>query len=132
MEYKTTETSPHGKAEELQWAYILSSGDPVKGMVLVLGQKMCTAFHEFEPAWRAGALNDQRLVFFRERISKRIKRVLIAMRNNGLDSIAGFAELEELARVTEAAETMDALARLEEKAHAINHTICDSLEAGCT
>ena len=132
MEYKTTETSPHGRAEELQWARILSSGDSAKGMVLVLGQKMCTAFHEFEPAWRAEALNDQRLAFFRERISKRIKRVLITMKNNGLDTIAGFAELEELARATEAAETMDALAKLEEKAHAINHTICDSLEAGCT
>ena len=132
MEYKTTETSLHGRAEELQWARILSSGDPAKGMVLVLGQKMCTAFHEFEPAWRAGALNDQRLAFFRERISERIKRVLIVMKNNGFDSIAGFAELEELVRATEAAETMDALARLEEKAHAINHAICDSLEAGCT
>ena len=131
MEYKTTETSPHGRAEELQWAHILSSGDPAKGMVLVLGQKMCTAFHEFEPAWRAGALNDQRLSFFRERISKRIQRVLITMRNNGLDSIAGYTELEELGRATEAAEAMDDLARLEEKAHAISHTIGDSLEVGC-
>ena len=131
MEYKTTEASPHGRAEELQWAHILSSGDPAKGMVLVLGQKMCTAFHEFEPAWRAGALNDQRLSFFRERISKRIQRVLITMRNNGLDSIAGYTELEELGRATEAAEAMDDLARLEEKAHAISHTIGDSLEVGC-
>jgi hypothetical protein len=59
MEYKTTETSPHGRDEELQWVRLLSSGDPVKGMALVLIQKMCTAFHEFEPAWRAGALNDR-------------------------------------------------------------------------
>ena len=80
------------KAEELQWARILASGDPANGMVLVLGQKM---------------------------------------KNNDLDSITGYAELIELGRATEAAETMDALARLEEKAHAINHTLCDSLEAIC-
>ena len=97
-----------------------------------VGTKNVHGFHEFEPAWRAGALNDQRLSFFRERISKRIKRVLITMKNNDLDAIAGFAELEELARTTQAAETMDDLARLEQKAHAINHTICDSLEASCT
>jgi len=103
MKYEATETSPHGRDEELQWVRILSSGDPAKGMMLVLGQKLCTAFHEFEPAWRAGALNERQLPFFRERLTKRIKRVLITMKNNGLDTLAGFAELEALARETEAA-----------------------------
>jgi hypothetical protein len=56
--------------------------DPAKGMTLVLGQKLCTAFHEFEPAWRAGALDERQLPFFRERLTKRIKRVLITMKNN--------------------------------------------------
>jgi hypothetical protein len=80
-------------------------------MMLVLGQKLCTAFHEFEPAWRAGALNERQLPFFRERLTKRIKRVLITMKNNGLDTLAGFAELEALVRETEAAQTMDELPR---------------------
>ena len=128
MEYKVTETNPHGRDEELQWARILSSGVPAKGMALVLGQKLCTAFHEFEPAWRAGALDEQRLPFFRERLTRRIKRVVAMMKNNRLDTIKGFAELEELVHSTEAAATMDELASLAEKAHAINHTICDSLE----
>jgi len=128
MTYKTTEQNPHARDEELQWARILSSGDPAKGMTLVLGQKLCTAFHEFEPAWRAGALDERQLPFFRERLTKRIKRVLITMKNNGLDTIAGFTELEELVRLTEAAQTMADLASLAEKAHAINHTLCDSLE----
>jgi 2-iminoacetate synthase ThiH len=128
MEYKTTETNPHGRDEELQWVRLLSSGDPVKGMTLVLIQKMCTAFHEFEPAWHAGALNNQQIAFFRERLTNRVKRVLTMMRNNGLDTVKGFAELEELVRSTQAAQTMSELAGLAERAHTINHTICDSLE----
>ena len=119
--YKVTETNPHGRDEELQWARILSSGDPAKGMTLVLGQKLCTAFHEFEPAWRAGALSEQDLAYFRERLTKRTRRVVTMMRNNGLDTIKGFAELEALARSTEAAQTMDELANLAEKAHAMYH-----------
>ena len=128
MEYKTTETNPHGRDEELQWVRLLSSGDPVKGMVLVLIQKMCTAFHEFEPGWHAGALNDQQLPFFRERLTNRVQRVVTMMRNNGLDTVKGFDELEELVHLTQAAQTMSELAELAEKAHAINHIICDSLE----
>jgi len=129
MKYQATTTNPHGRDEELQWARILSSGDPAKGMTLVLGQKLCTAFHEFEPAWRAGALNEQRLPYFRERLTRRTRRVVAMMRANGLDTIKGFAELEALARQAEVAQTMDELASLAEKAHAINHTICDALEA---
>jgi hypothetical protein len=128
MDYRVTETNPHGRDEELQWARILSSGVPAKGMTLVLGQKLCTAFHEFEPAWRAGALDEQQLPFFRERLTRRIKRVAAMMKNNRLDTIKGFEELEALVCSTEAAATMDELASLAEKAHAINHTICDSLE----
>jgi hypothetical protein len=128
MDYKTTETSLHGKDEELQWVRLLSSGDPTKCMALVLIQKLCTAFHEFEPAWRAGALNDQQIAFFRERLTNRVKRVVTMMRSNGLDAVKGFAELEELVRSTQAAQTMSELAELAEKAHAINHIICDSLE----
>jgi hypothetical protein len=128
MEYRVTETNPHGRDEELQWARILSSGDPAKGMTLVLGQKLCTAFHELEPAWRAGALNDQQLPYFRERLTNRVKRVVTMMRNNGLDALKGFAELEELGRLTQATQTMGELAELAEKTHAINHTICDALE----
>ena len=128
MAYKTTEQNPHARDEELQWVRLLSSGDPAKGMTLVLGQKLCTAFHEFEPAWRAGALDERQLPFFRERLTKRTRRVVAMMRNNGLDTIKGFAELEELVHATETAATMDELASLAEKAHAINHTLCDSLE----
>jgi hypothetical protein len=112
----------------LQWVRLSSSGDPVKGMALVLIQKLCTAFHEFEPAWRAGALNDHQIAFFRDRLTNRVQRVVTMMRNNRLESIKGFAELEELVRSTQAAQTMGELADLAEKTHAISHTVCDSLE----
>jgi hypothetical protein len=128
MEYKATETSLHGRDEELQWVRLLSTGDPVKGMALVLIQKMCTAFHEFEPAWRAGALNAQQLPFFRKRLTGRIERVLTVMEANHLTVVNGFARLEELARATQTAATMDALADLAEQVHTISHTICDALE----
>ncbi|MBI5304729.1 MAG: hypothetical protein HY868_21525 [Chloroflexi bacterium] len=127
MEYQTTETSPHGRAEELQWAQILATGDSAKGMIIVLEQKMCTAFHEFEPAWRASALDARHLPFFRERLAKRIKRVLVAMENNNFNTLPGFAELAELARAVDAAKTMDDLANLAEREHTISHIIADAL-----
>ncbi|MHC4440528.1 MAG: hypothetical protein ACYS3S_24535, partial [Planctomycetota bacterium] len=56
VEYKTTITDEHWREEEFQWARILSQGNPAKGMVLLYIQKACTAFHEFEPVWKAGAV----------------------------------------------------------------------------
>jgi hypothetical protein len=128
MIYHPQESSAHGKAEEEQWVRLLSSGDPVKGMLLVTLQKMCTAFHEFEPAYQAGALKDGQLPFFRERLSKRVERVLNMIKRNSIETLAGVHELEDLKLTLDAEKTMAAIAELTEKAHAISHTICDSLE----
>jgi hypothetical protein len=128
MIYHPQESSAHGKAEEEQWVRLLSSGDPVKGMLLVALQKMCTAFHEFEPACQAGALKDRQLPFFRERLSKRVERVLSMIKRNSIETLAGVHDLEDLKLTLNAAKTMDEVAELTEKAHAISHTICDSLE----
>ncbi len=127
-EYKTTEKDADWRDEELQWARILSKGRPAEGMVLLFTQKQCTAIHEFEPAWREGALNENHLDFFRNRLAARIKRVLVTMKNNGLDTIDGVADLAKLLHLVESAKTMDELADLTEKIHAVNHVICDSLE----
>jgi len=118
----------HWRNEELQWARILSSGEPAKGMVLLYIQKACTAFHEFEPAWKEGALDERQVDFFRERLAKRVKHVLITMGNNGLDTINGAAELTDILRSIEAAKTVEEIAQLTEKLHAINHLLLDSLE----
>ena len=128
MIYQTMESSPHGKVEEEQWVRLVSSGDPVKGMLLIALQKMCTAFHEFEPAWRANALNSAQLPYFRDRLTKRIERVLIMLKNHTLDTLAGSDDLQNLKQTLQAAKTMEAVAELTEKAHAISHTICDSIE----
>jgi len=128
IEYKTTVADEHWRNEELQWARILSSGSPARGMVLLYIQKACTAFHEFEPAWKEGVLKQGRVDFFRRRLANRVRHVLVTMENNGLDTINGAAELAEILRSIETAKTADELAELTEKVHAVNHLLLDSLE----
>lgn len=130
INYRTTVRDEHWRKEEFQWARILSSGNPAKGMVLLYIQKACTAFHEFEPAWKEGALKQGQVDFFRERLVKRVRHVLVTMENNGLDTIKGAAELAEILRFIESAETTDELAELTEKLHTVNHLLLDSLEKG--
>ncbi|MHC4204591.1 MAG: hypothetical protein ACYSTT_08055 [Planctomycetota bacterium] len=128
VEYKTTITDEHWRNEEFQWARILSQGNPAKGMVLLYIQKACTAFHEFEPAWKAGAIKTGQVEFFRGRLAARVRHVLITMQNNSLDKINGAFELSGILESIESAEKADELAELTEKLHAVNHTLLDSLE----
>jgi len=128
VEYKTTITDEHWRNEEFQWARILSEGNPAKGMVLLYIQKACTAFHEFEPAFKAGAVKPGQVDFFRRRLSARVRHVLVTMQNNALDKINGAVELSRILESIESAETVDELAEITEKLHAVNHTLLDSLE----
>ena len=126
--YKTTITDEHWRDEEMQWARILSQGNPAKGMVLLYIQKACTAFHEFEPAFKAGTIKPGQVEFFKKRLAARVKHVLVTMQNNELDKINGAVELNGILESIESAETADYLAELTEKLHAVNHTLLDSLE----
>lgn len=126
--YKTTEKDADRREELLQNARIFSTGNPAVGMLLLFTEKECTAIHEFEPAWRAGALKENHLDFFRNRLASRIRQVLVTMENNNLDTVNGAADLAKLLRSVESAKTMDELANLVEKIHAVNDTIRDSLE----
>jgi hypothetical protein len=126
--YKTTRENEHWREEEFQWSRLLSAGDPAKGMVLLYLQKACTAFHEFEPAFRQGALKHGQLDFFRRRLAMRLEHVLTTMKNNDLDTIKGAEELEGILKSVESAKALDELAELTEEVHAVNHTISDSLE----
>ncbi len=128
VKYKTTIENEHWRNEEFQWVRILGEGDPAKGMVLLYIQKACTAFHEFEPAWKAGAVKEGQVEFFRRRLATRIKHVLVTMQNNGLDTIKGAAEWAGLLHSIESAKTAGELAELTEKVHAVNHVLLDSLE----
>lgn len=128
-EYKTTVPDAHWRDEEYQWARILATGHAAKGMVLLYIQKACTAFHEFEPAWRQGAIKQGHIDFLRRRMANRIRHVLVTMENNGLDGINGVAELRKILICIESAQTEDELAELTERLHRANHVLLDSLEA---
>jgi hypothetical protein len=128
LEYKTTVANEHWREEEFQWARILAAGHPARGMVLLYIQKACTAFHEFEPAWKQGALREGEIGFFRRRLATRIRHVLTTMENNGLDGIEGTTGLKEILSTVESARTGEELAELSEKLHVVNHTLLDSLE----
>jgi hypothetical protein len=126
--YRTTVEDRHWRDEEFQWARILAQGQPAHGMVLLYLQKACTAFHEFEPAFRAGVLDNRRLDFFRPRLANRLRHLLATMKNNGLDRLDGAAELAEILRAVESAPTMETLAALTEQLHTTGHILLDSLE----
>jgi hypothetical protein len=128
IEYKTTVEDEHWRNEEFQWARILARGHPARGMVLLYLQKACTAFHEFEPAFKAGALHQGRLDFFRQRLANRLKQLLTTMGNNDLDTLDGAAELAEILRAVESAKSMEDLSVLTEELHAVGHTLLDALE----
>jgi hypothetical protein len=126
--YITHTQNAHGRTEELQWARLFASGDPVKGMIVVFLQKMCAAYHEFEPAYQAGGLNESALPHFRQHLANRAKVVLTAMSNNGLQDLPGYAELMSLQQATETASSLQTLAALADPIHQVNHTITDALE----
>jgi hypothetical protein len=128
VEYRTMIEDKHWRDEELQWARILAKGHPARGMVLLYLQKACTAFHEFEPAFKAGALDNSRLEFFRQRLANRLKHLLTTMSNNDLDTLDGAPELAEILREVESAKSMEALAGLTEELHATGHVLLDALE----
>jgi hypothetical protein len=128
IEYKTTVEDEHWRNEEFQWARILAQGHPARGMVLLYLQKACTAFHEFEPAFKAGALHEGRLDFFRRRLANRLRQLLTTMSNNRLDTLDGVAELAEILRAVESAKSMKALSELTERLHTVGHTLLDALE----
>jgi len=129
LEYRTTIEDEHWRNEELQWARILAAGHPAQGMVLLYLQKACTAFHEFEPAFQAGALDNRRLDFFRQRLANRLQHLLTTMKNNDLDTLDGAMELREILRQVESVQSMEALAGLTEELHTAGHVLLDALES---
>jgi hypothetical protein len=126
--YRTTVADEHWRNEEFQWARILAQGHPARGMVLLYLQKACTAFHEFEPAFKAGALHESCLDFFRQRLASRLKQLLATMSNNSLDTLDGAKELAEILLAAESAKSLKDLSELTERLHAVGHTLLDSLE----
>ncbi len=128
QEYVPQNQGEHGRTEEMQGARIFAEQPPAKGMIVVFLQKMCAAYHEFEPAYRAGGLNESALPFFRQRLAGRVRAVLTALDLNGMRQLAGYNELTRLDKVTMAAQSLGALADLAEPIHQANHILTDALE----
>jgi len=128
MNYVCTATDAHQRDEEMQWARILSTGDSARGMVLLLVQKLCTAFHEYEPAFRADAIDAAKVHVFRDRLARRIEAVLDAMRANGLDVLDGHADLGRFLESVRAVASASELADMTETVHQFGHRLCDALE----
>lgn len=129
VEYRTTIEDEHWRNEELQWARILAEGHPARSMVLLYLQKACTAFHEFEPACKAGALDNRHLDFFRQRLANRLRHLLTTMVNNNLDTVDGVVALREILHRVESARSIEGLAALTEELHATGHVLLDALES---
>ena len=127
-DYRTTVEDEHWRNEEFQWARILAAGHAARGMVLLYLQKACTAFHEFEPAFQAGALDRGRLDFFRGRLANRLRHLLVTIENNSLDTLAGVDEVNQILGAVESAESVEDLAELAERLHAAGHVLLDALE----
>lgn len=128
MAYVPTSESTHGYDEELQWSRVVGHDEEARGVALIFIQKLCTAFHEFEPAWQSGALNLTALEHYRARLASRARRVLDVLAANDLDHIDGVAQLRDLIDAIDAATNMDILAALAEPVHGISHTLTDALE----
>ena len=128
VEYRTSEQNAHGRQEYLQWARILSQANPVHGMLLVFVQKLCTAFHEFAPAWQNGLLSEQALPYFRQRLSARTRTVLDALVDNDLGTAGVAGDFRQLLESTESARSMKELADLADQVHVLGHSLCDWLE----
>ncbi len=126
--YRPTATDDHEREEELQWARILERGDPAAGMLLVFSQKMCTSFHELEPATAASAVKPEKRDFFRARMAARIQRVLDVVEKNGLSGLDGIEDLRAVLEAATSAESVEALADLAERVHGLGHRLCDALE----
>ncbi len=124
MPYIPTSQSEHGRDEELQWARLV--GTP--GVALIFIQKLCTAFHELEPAWRHEMLSPASLPHFRERLLGRARRLLQVLEVNDLDQIDGVDQLKSLLQRIADAQTLEALVLLAEPIHAVNHRLTDGLE----
>jgi len=129
VRYTPISQSQHGQEEERQWARVVASGDPARGVALVFIQKLCTAFHEIAPAWHRGALSPTSLDYFRQRLAARERAVLQVLEANGLGGIQGISRLRALLRATEAAESLEELVALAEPIHVVSHALCDALES---
>jgi hypothetical protein len=128
MNYTSTAADPHWHDEEMQWARVLATGDASRGMTIVFMQKLCTAFHEFEPLYRAGFIDERATDLARQRLGERVRMTIRVMETNGLSMSDGFAGLVALLERVEKAKSLKELAELTDMVHALGHEVCEGVE----
>ncbi|MBT7065806.1 MAG: hypothetical protein HN919_05860 [Verrucomicrobia bacterium] len=128
MKYVAPDGSEHMRDEERQWLDIVSDPDPVKGMLLVFIQKLCSAFHELAPALDSGALGEVNLEYLSGRLGARADAVIERLRLNGLASIDGAEALVDLRSRLSTTTTSAEIIQMSEEVHLINHRLCDTLQ----
>ncbi|MFW5996526.1 MAG: hypothetical protein ACOCQP_00775 [Lentisphaeria bacterium] len=130
MKFTSIQQDAHTRQEEYQWAEIIQQGDEVKGMTLILIQKMCTAFHEYGPLMEEGGLSDDPTIlqFIRRRLLARIDTVMSTLRVNGLAEIEGAGKLAACREEVQSMTSVSLLKTLPEQIHQISHLLVDNLQ----
>ena len=126
--YVAPNGSEHMRDEERQWLDIVSDPDPIKGMLLVFIQKLCSAFHELGPALESGALGKVDIEYVGRRLGARADAVIERLRLNGLSSIDGAQSLADLRERLRESTTSTEIIEMSEEVHLINHRLCDALQ----
>ena len=127
MAYKSSATDQHEFIEEHDWVEIISTGPETYGMLLIFVQKLCTAFHEYGPAYQTGVINTKDWSFVCDRLANRISKVIKVAYDNDLGTLKGIDELRVLLQNMLTTPEMPDLMELAEEVHRINHHICDEL-----
>lgn len=127
MTYISSATDQHEFIEEHDWVEIISSGPETYCMLLIFVQKLCTAFHEYGPAYQAGIINPQDWTFVCDRLANRISKVIKVAYDNNLGELKGIDELRVVLQNLLANPEMPDLMELAEEVHQITHHIYDEL-----
>ena len=127
--YIAPKGSDHMMEEERQWLEIVSDPNPIKAMLLVFIQKLCSAFHELAPAVEKGAVKNESIPYIAHRLVSRADSVIERLKLNGLLDIDGAKDLVDLRDRLGATENLSDIVEMSEEVHLINHRLCDALIA---
>lgn len=129
-EFESKSQDAHVRAEENQWANILSEGNPYVGVILIYDQKLCAYAHELGSVISADKVTITQVKFYGSRIQMRIKKLLELLEdfNVSLKSIAGLQKLrDDAAKLRNDQQSYDVLSSLPDRIHATSHELCDEL-----
>ncbi len=128
--FKSKSRDSHLRAEENQWAEILSKGNPYVGLILIYDQKLCAYAHELGSAISEGKITIGQVEFYGSRIQMRIGKLLELLEgfDENLKSITDFQKLrDDTAKLRNNHSSYNLFLKLPEQIHAMSHKLCDEL-----